>query len=301
MVIDVVTIGSAVLDVLLKSEHFTVAPVGKELMVCEIYGGKMDVDEAMIASGGAATNTAVSFARQGFVVACVVEVGVDVPAQIIWDDIHREGVHTRYMVVQKDEHTGISSILVSKDGSRSAMTFRGAARQLHVHDVRLDLFDNVRAIHLSSVGDLDLIRKVSEHCLSHHIFFSWNPSKGEAEEFFLRQAPPKGVFCDALFVNDIEWEAIERKRTTVEQSAKMLVITRGRKGGEVIRGGVSTPYTAKVVAVVDETGAGDAFASGFIGAHLRGESLEAALTFAVDNASSVVGYMGAKAGLLRIT
>lgn len=297
---DVVTIGSAVLDVHLKSDSFTVAPIRNQLMVCEIYGGKMDIDGAEISSGGAATNTAVSFARQGFVVGCVAEIGVDIAAQVVWDDLHRDGVHTRLLVQEEAEHTGISALLVAGDGSRSAMTYRGAARQLHSLDVPFAKLEAVRAIHLSSVGDSELIRKVSEFCRERKIFLSWNPSKAEAEELFLKQRLPAN-FCDVLFLNDLEFEAVSKMEHVVMASARIVVVTRGPKGGEVYSQGKKTTYEAKPVKVVCATGAGDAFASGFVGAHLRGEPLEKCVNFAIANASSVVGYMGAKEGLLKVS
>lgn len=297
---DIVSIGSAVLDVHLKSDSFLVAPVHHQMMVCEIYGGKMEVEEAKVSSGGAATNTAVSFARQGFVVGCVAEVGVDVAAQVIWDDLHRDGVHTRLLIQEPNEQTGISAILVAKDGSRSAIVFRGAAYRLKASDVPFEKLMNLRALHLSAVGDLELIRKVSEHCHHHNIFFSWNPSKSDAEEFFLRQPVSQG-FSDILFLNDLEFAAVKSAERVVVSSTKILVVTRGNKGGEVYFEGKKHSYVAKPVTAVSSTGAGDAFAAGFVGAHLRGEPLDQAIRFAVENASSVIGYMGAKEGLLKIS
>lgn len=297
---DIVTIGSAVLDVHLKSDTFTVAAVRHQLMVCEIYGGKMDVEAASISSGGAATNTAVSFARQGFVVGCVAELGVDIAAQVIWDDLHQDGVHTRLLIQEENERSGISVLLVAADGSRSAMTYRGAARRLRIDDVPFAKLEHVRAIHLSTVGDIQVVKKVGEFCREHKIFFSWNPSKLEAEELFLKQhLDPR--FCDILFLNDLEFEAVERAKVSVLAATKILVVTRGPKGGEIYVEGQKRGYEAKPVKVVCATGAGDAFAAGFVGAHLRGEPLEETIKFAVENASSVVGYMGAKEGLLKVS
>lgn len=298
---DIVTIGSAVLDVHLRSQAFTVTPVRHQLMVCEIYGGKMDIEEAAISSGGAATNTAVSFARQGFVVGCVAEIGVDPAAQVIWDDLHRDGVHTRLLVQEEGERTGISVLLVAADGSRSALVYRGAARQLQEADIPFAKLEGVRAIHLSGVGGAyPLIRRVSEFCREKKIFFSWNPSKGEAEELFLKQKLPAG-FCDVLFLNDLEFEAVSKAESVVMASAKIVAVTRGPKGGELYTGGKKILFAARPVKAVSATGAGDAFASGFVGAHLRGEPLEKCLDFAVESASSVIGYMGAKEGLLKIS
>jgi sugar/nucleoside kinase (ribokinase family) len=51
--------------------------------------------------------------------------------------------------------------------------------------------------------------------------------------------------------------------------------------------------------VADSLGAGDAFASGFIAAHLKGKGLEECLKWGIANSSSVVRYYGAIEGLLR--
>jgi ribokinase len=297
---DIISIGSAILDVHVKSASFTVAPIREQLMVCEIYGGKMDVEDAGVSSGGAATNTAVSFARQGFTVGCIARVGVDIAAQTVWDDLHRDGVHTRLLVARKEERTGISSILVAKDGSRSVLTFRGASHHLQIVDIDFDKLEGVRAIHLSSVGNIDLIKKIGEFCKDKRIYLSWNPSKAEAEEIFLKHGMREERFCDVLFLNDLEWEAVRKVENSVKTSAKMLVVTKGKKGGELIMDGKTQLYQAVVAPIVCETGAGDAFASGFVGAHLRGEGLEQCLEFASQNAASVVGFIGAKQGLLRV-
>ena len=50
--------------------------------------------------------------------------------------------------------------------------------------------------------------------------------------------------------------------------------------------------------VVERTGAGDLFAAGFLGAVIHGESLETAMSWGSVNAASVVGQVGAEAGLL---
>lgn len=298
--IEVLSIGSGVLDVLLKSSKFAVTPVDDQLMVCELYGGKMDVEDSLVTSGGAGTNTAVSFRRQGFGVACLACIGKDIAAQVVVDDLLKEKVVTTFLVTRANLSTGISAILVAKDGSRSAVTYRGASHELQVKDLDLDRFQALKAIHLSSVGSLDVVREVMRYCFTHHIFLSWNPSETEAEEFFLR-GETNGMACDALYVNDLEWKGIQKNENKVRSSTKMLIITRGKLGGEIITKEKTFLYEAKRdIPVVDETGAGDAFASGLTGGVLRGLPLEQAVTFATENAAGVVGQMGAKAGLITV-
>jgi sugar/nucleoside kinase (ribokinase family) len=53
------------------------------------------------------------------------------------------------------------------------------------------------------------------------------------------------------------------------------------------------------VPVVDRTGAGDAFGSGFLSQWAQGKSLKDAVIFASANSTSVVSQVGAKAGILQ--
>ncbi|MFZ2199795.1 MAG: PfkB family carbohydrate kinase, partial [Microgenomates group bacterium] len=56
----------------------------------------------------------------------------------------------------------------------------------------------------------------------------------------------------------------------------------------------------KVKQVVDTTGAGDAFASGMVAGVLYGKSYDQAVSWGVKNATSVLKYIGAKRGLLKL-
>jgi len=77
---DVVTVGGATLDIFMKSDKFRVVKSGQVpggVAICEVYGGKMEVEEVMITSGGGGTNAAVSFAKKELKTACVIEMGND--------------------------------------------------------------------------------------------------------------------------------------------------------------------------------------------------------------------------------
>ncbi len=295
---DVISIGSAVLDVLLKSSAFAVTPVHEQLMMCEIYGGKMDVEEALMVSGGAATNTAVSFQRQGLRTACMAKIGMDIPAQIIWDDLGKEHVDVAHMIQDPSVKTGISAVLVASDGARSALTFRGGAHSLMSPELNWKALEQTRAIHLPSIGSSSLIREVMVFAKEHHIFLSWNPSKAEAEELFL-QSHDELLIPDISCMNDLEWEAIKPVQEKLIAACKRLIVTRGKEGGTIYLDGVMSTFApGKPTTVVDETGAGDAFVAGVTGAHLRGLAFGDAVSFGVANATGVVEHMGAKAGLL---
>ena len=86
----------------------------------------------------------------------------------------------------------------------------------------------------------------------------------------------------------------------LSESVPLVLVSDGPRGS-VATDGVST-YSAGLydnVAVIDRTGAGDAFTSGFIAKIASGESIQDALIFASANSTSVVEKVGAKAGILH--
>ncbi len=301
MTYDIVSIGSAVLDVLLRSSQFTQHQVGGEVMLCEISGGKVDVEEAALGSGGAGTNTAVGFARQGLQSAVVAEIGKDVPAQIIIDELTREHVSIDLLVEEPEERTGMSAVMVASDGSRSAMTFRGAAKMLSHKDVPFEVLQSVPFIHLSSIGNVDLIRELFLFCKQNNIKLSWNPSSNELKEVVFQATETFHQACNVIIMNEIEYEAVSSKHHLLEKLSKIVIVTRGREGGEVWVDGNRQTYTAHTTQAVSELGAGDAFASGFVGALVKNLPIDVAISWGVQNAASVVSQLGAKKGLLSFT
>lgn len=297
--LDIISIGSAVLDVIMHSSSFLPKTVGGEAMLCEIYGGKANVEHARLVSGGAGTNTAVSFARQGYRSGVIAEVGFDVPAQIILDDLRREGVTTQLLVEEDGEETGVSVVLVADDASRSALTYRGAAKLLSHSDIPWELIKKTRWIHLSSLGgNTDLCTEILLFCRKEEISVSWNPSAGEIQEMLFRSGTSFANLCEAIFLNDQEFESVVRKERELRNLTKYLFITRGKEGGEVLATDRKIRYHARPVKAVCEIGAGDAFASGVVGGLLNNTSIDRAIEQGLQNATNVVKYYGAKEGLL---
>lgn len=299
--LDVVSIGSAVVDVILKSSQFRPHTLDGELMLCEVYGGKADVEEAILTSGGAGTNTAVAFARQGLHAGIVAEIGLDILAQIIVDEIEKEHVDVDLLVEEKEEKTGVSAVLVAADGSRSALTFRGAAKMLTPSDIPFSKLEKVPWIHLSAIGNPELVRQLFLFCREHNIKLSWNPSKGEVIDIVKNTIGDFAHCCKVVFLNEIEYSSIQGHERFLQELSEIVVVTRGKKGGEVYFDGKKLEYSGKVVPVMCELGAGDAFASGFAGALLKNHPIETAIDWGLQNGASVVQHMSAKKGLLTFS
>lgn len=306
---DVVTIGSATLDVFFKSDSFEIAEHNGKTVLCQLYDQKIDVEETALASGGAATNTAVGFARQGFSVACIAEIGQDIASEAILRELEREGVDWRLVVREPEEVTGVSALLISKDGARTALVHRGASRMLQVEDIQWESFET-KHIHLSSVGSTGMIERVMQFTRDHACSMSWSPGNWEIEQVVKGKVQLDWPERSLLIMNREEFCRFTKLDYMNDQlwmsdwqypGPRLVIVTDGARGGVVIDNEHATRFRfeAKLVEVVQETGAGDSFATGFISAWMRGESLEACVDLGKENAANVVSHMGAKNGLLR--
>ncbi len=309
---DVVTIGSAVLDIFMKSEKFKVIQSGDipgGIAMCEVYGGKMEVEEVVMVSGGGATNTAVSFAKKELKSAVIAEMGNDPQSLLVHKDLEEVMVDTRFLVQEPSETTAVSVVLIANDGGRSIMVHRGAAAMLTKQDIPLEDIET-RWVHISSLGgNMDLLKTILNWAKSKKVRVSFNPGMKEISHVEkLTQLLP---LVEILFVNRDEAKAlwgIDYSDEALWKSSQALpgsyvtVITDGPRGCKVcIDGKVSFIEAVHVKNVVDTTGAGDAFASGMVAGVLYGKTYEQALNWGIKNATSVLSYVGAKKGLLTLS
>lgn len=308
---DVVTVGSAVLDIFMRSEKFKVVSSGDipgGIAMCEVYGGKMEVEEVKIVSGGGATNCAVSFARKELKTAIVAEMGNDPQSLLVQKDLEEANVSMRFLVQESGETTAVSVVLIAADGGRSIMVYRGAAAMLTKQDVPTSELET-RWLHITSLGgNMELLKTLLNWAKTKQVRVSLNPGLKEIEhkEILL----PLLSMVEILFVNRDEAKAlwgIDYSDESLWKSIQPLpgayatIITDGARGGKVCANGKVSFYEGeKVKKVVDSTGAGDAFASGMVAGVLYGKTYEQAVIWGVKNATAVLKYVGAKKGLLTL-
>jgi ribokinase len=294
----VITIGSALVDIFIRSSHFQVSQDKGVAMLCQVYGEKLEVEGFEIHTGGGGTNTAVGFRRLGFGVATVAETGRDTLSFVIENDLRNEGVDTALLVREKKEQTGGSVILVGQDGGRTVMVHRGAAAELDIYDLSPTTLSRAHWVHLSSSGGKPTFLQTLFRLVKHHsLGLSWNPGKAElallGTELAVEDLPVK-----ILIVNAEEWASVEALQTQLEAQIPEIVITDGSRGGKVISEGKTHAFEARSVKSVDDTGAGDAFCVGYVGARLMEHPVEQAIKWGIADATSVVLRTGAKPGLL---
>ncbi len=303
--VKILSIGAAVQDVFLShSDEFKAVCMNPEECFMQLtLGSKADVNKINFTTGGGATNAAVTFARQGLEAEFMGSVGDDPAAAAVMADLDKEGVDTSHVHVSKRYNTGYSVLLLAPNGERTILTYRGASTHYDLND--FDFSDvNADWLYISSVsGKMDVVDQVFAEAKQQGMKIMFNPGKGELKQI----DKLKGLLddVDVLSVNKEEMQMIVEGEELEElvrhglHYVPTVIVSDGPNGvmasdgKTIIRAGMYED-----VKVIDRTGAGDAFGSGFLSQWAVGKSLKDAIVFASANSTSVVTKIGAKTGIL---
>ena len=310
---DVVGIGNAIVDVLAHADDGFLEGRGlaKGAMTLvdavasdALYG---DMGPGIECSGGSAANTIASLASLGGRSAFIGKVRDDQLGAVFRHDIRASGVAFDTPAATDGLPTARCLILVTPDAQRTMQTFLGASQGLGPDDIDTDLIAAARLTYLEG--------------------YLWDPPRAkEAFVFAAAAAHQAGrevalslsdPFCvdrhredfrdlvaghvDVLFANEEEIKSLYREDTfdgalqKVRGHCRVAALTRGAKGSVVISGDqVHVIDAAAVDRVVDTTGAGDAYAAGFLYGLTREAPLPACARMGNIAAAEVIGHMGAR-------
>jgi 2-dehydro-3-deoxygluconokinase len=222
---------------------------------------------------GAESNLAVALARLGVDVAWVSRLGRDPFGDLIEAGLAQEGVDVRW-VARDDARTGIFCKLRS-DGRTSVVYHRAgsAASRLRVGDVPDEALDGVRLVHLTGItmaisdSACELVLDVARRARERGACVVFDPNFRPA----LPDTPAAAAARQRTVLPYVDWYVCG------ESEARLLwpdgeipvrsVIRVGSRGAIVDDMEVAPPRT---VTVVEEVGAGDAFAAGFAYGLLQG-------------------------------
>jgi ribokinase len=251
-------------------------------------------------------------------------VGNDTAGEEILAELKKEEVEPIFQK-HSDDHTAYSSILVHHNAERTILSYKGEGQHFDVNKIP---FDKLKAkwFYINSLGGhYDLFEALVDHAVKNGIKIACNPGGRELEYGFAKlELLLKHV--DIFAVNKEEGaslvgtESVNQNETLVrlQRAIKgVVVLTDGHNGvkvrvngSEQFHNGARREYSAEVPSspIVERTGAGDAFNSGFVAEYIRqisdlsassGQVIVKAIQFGTANASSVVTKFGAKAGILK--
>ncbi|MBI2042409.1 MAG: carbohydrate kinase family protein [Candidatus Nealsonbacteria bacterium] len=301
---DVVTFGSATRDILVKPKT-AVARDG----FCLPVGAKVEIDNLVLSSGGGGTNTAATFAKQGFFTAFCGMVGDDLAGAAIIEELKKLGVGAGMVKKNANKATNHSIVLAPEGIDRTILVWRGASDFLQKKDIPWQAIKESRWFYLAPFAKTlsNMTGTLINFAHKNKIKIAMNPGY---DQLSFPEKKIAGMLkkVDVLIINREEAgkltginhqneEDIFRKLD--EMAGGIVIMTKGKEGAVASDG--QYLYRAPILEkkVVDRTGAGDSFGSGFVAGliHEKG-NIEKALQLAVANSAFCLSKSGAKEGLL---
>lgn len=308
---DIVTFGSATQDVFMSSPELKVIESEKFITkkgLCVPLGSKMHIERVFFAMGGNGANSAVTFARQGLKTAYLGQTGKDYPGQGVKDELSKEGISLD-LLKETDKYPTAYSLILSLPGTgRTILEKLGASHELTENDIS---FDNLKAhwFYVSSLSGKShqVFEPVINFAFQNKIKLAVNPGRTQLTDGLetLRSLLNK---IDILILNQEEASQLteldfEKEKEIFEKLDKwvqgIVVMTKGPKGVVVSDG--QNLYSAGIPesGIVDRTGAGDAFGSGFTAGWIEKQDIEHAIQLGTANATACLQELGAANGLLK--
>lgn len=300
----ILTIGKATQDVFLKSSEFDPKVEGKIAYTHLPLGAKLEVDEVTFATGGNATNVAVTFARQGLHTSYMWALGSDPASTSVLQELDHENVDTSHVIQNERYQAGYSNILLAPSGERTILNHRGISVGPSGQPLELEAIGGFDWVYPTSLGGVELLARIVDVAKKHGTKVMLNPAGSELAHAGKLKAILEDV--EILLLNKeeakliVEGDTLEELARHATNYCPVVVVSDGPKGvvatdgKTLVRGGLYED-----VPVIDRTGAGDAFGGGFVAMYMLGKSLSDCVTFASANSTSVIGKIGAKAGILH--
>ncbi len=330
---DIITFGSATKDIILKSKAFKVtkdlpAQAGDKDFVtgegiCLSLGSKIDVEDIKFNSGGGGTNTTATFAKQGFKTAFCGVVGDDEAGKEIIDELKRLKVETSLVSKTKEKVTNYSVIISSEGdlpaqaGDRTILAYRGASDALDKDNIPWNKL-KTKWIYLAPLSGLLCLpagrqattpfEDIVNFAFENKIRIAVNPGNYQLS-YPLEKLEAIFKKIDILFLNQEEASFLTKISfheepeifKKIDQMCPGVAVMTKDIDGVVVSDGTYI-YSAKPhqeLKVIDATGAGDAFASGFLSDYIRHNGdIEKAIQLGIANAEGCLSEIGAKNGLL---
>jgi len=308
---DILGIGNAIVDVVAPAEASFLSkhdmPPGSMTLI------DADRAEALYAlmppgaetSGGSAANTCAVAAALGSRVAFFGKVAADQLGAVFRHDITAAGVHFPTAPLAEGAPTARCLILVTPDGQRTMNTFLGACVSFGEPDVDEALVAQAAVTYLEgylfdppaaqaafraaaraarAAGREVALSLSDAFCVNRHR----DAFRGLLQDVDILFANEAEV-CALYEVNDFRF-AVDAARADV----KVAALTQSEAGSVIVRGDETVRVRAVPAVLVDSTGAGDAYAAGFLAAYTKGADLEVCGRLGSMAAAEVISHYGAR-------
>ncbi|KKQ90554.1 MAG: hypothetical protein UT11_C0003G0008 [Berkelbacteria bacterium GW2011_GWA2_38_9] len=280
-----------------------------ECELCFTYGKKIPIREVVQSVGGNAANVAVASSRLGLKTSIITSIASDKTGLKILETLKSENINTANIQRLTDTDSNFSTIIVFK-GERTILVHHQAIDynlpEISTPWIYLtSMAAKSDQIHSQIIANINKNHsKLIFQPGTHQIRFGLKGLKNilASTEVFIANLSEFQQVLDLKeeklnYSEDIKIRLIMEKLAT--NGPKIVILTNGLDGAYLL----NDEHFYHINAwpnrqLVDQTGAGDAFASGFVSATILRKNVEQALQWGIANSGSVVESIGAQAGLL---
>ena len=254
-------------------------------------------------SGGSVANSIVGLSQLGNKVGFIGKVSDDEFGSKYEEGLKKEKVEYLYYKKNEELPTGTCLILVTPDSERTMCTFLGTAGKINENDVDINIIKKSEIIFLEGyLWDEGEPKKAFDKAIniSNKVAMSLSDQfcVDRHKTHFLELVKNK---LDITFANEQEMTSLIEANNFNEvinfskKINKLVVITRGEKGAVAIQGEeVVETKIIKNLKILDLTGAGDLFASGFLHGYVNHLSIKESLEKGTQMSAKIIQQIGAR-------
>lgn len=323
--IDIVAVGNAMVDILVKTNDAFLASLGvkkgsmllidetKAKQLFKLFEAVEKSADSTIneMSGGCASNVAAGVSSFGGKAAFIGKVSQDTTGDHFTEKLTERGVEFSSTHVAEGKETGRSLIIVTEDGARTMCTYLGSAQEISEADIDEALIAKAKIVFISGFlfdcekgkdaanKAIEVAKKngckiaftlASDSCAKRHRSEFMDIIDNHADIVFSDHAE----MLEVLEVKDIE-EAKKKMIEKYKEKENIIAITDVKEGATIIskNGAIDSPAVAGAQ-LKDATGAGASFASGFLYAYTHGFDLEKSALLGNMSTAEVIKTFGAR-------
>lgn len=325
---DVITIGSATMDVFVECEDANIVSVSTKNSKSEFmsypYGAKMEVSAFASNVGGGGVNTALNFANLGFNTSAICKIGDDIYSKGILQALSKSTLDLSNIIQDNSVSTGFSIILLSFQGDRTVLAQRGANATLKKSEINFEAIKNAKLLYIAPLsGESNkVLQSIVEFANENGVDVCFNAGTTSLKKGFeylkkiidsshvVVMNKEEAALCtkiqvrpdnrDENFSKELIHPDIKQMLKKLKVADKQIIVITDGKHGVYAYDGENffqcPPFPAKVVSTL---GAGDAFSSTFCASLSKTNfDIGQSLMYASVNSASVVSNFGASEGFL---
>ena len=325
---DIITIGSATMDVFVECDEANIVSVSTKSSKSEFmsypYGAKIEISAFASNVGGGGVNTALNFSNLGFSTSAICKIGDDIYSKGVLERLNKSTLDLSNIIQDKNVSTGFSIILLSFEGDRTVLAQRGANATLKKSEIDFDAIKQAKLLYIAPLsGESNkVLASIVEFAEENNVKVCFNAGTTSIKKGFeyikkiidtativvmnkeeaslctkISVRPDTRIekFSDEVIHPDIK-KMLKKLKMGEEQ---VIVITGGNLGAYAFDGRAFYMCPNFPATVVSTLGAGDAFASTFCAAFERNNcDIGKSLMYGSVNSASVVSNFGANEGFL---